>query len=224
MVWSCLAPRRPRRRGRRGGAVFLVHIDQADGRVVEADQPLTVLGLLDRDGLARERGRDGDEIAPPSDFAVRAHPARRRLGRIVRLGEPLGHRARRGLIDAGRSALAERLMRPLFVIVAGEMRESALLCGPVRFGRPHRLQKREMEAFVPAVLLRMAGIDPLVTDAQLDPPGRQRRQSGYARSRRRARRCRSGSSPGKPYSRKARSNSGLASSCAVLAVADTLIR
>ena len=69
-------------------------------------------------------------------------------------------------------------MRPLLVIVAGERREAALLGGPVRFRRPHRLQQREMEAFVPAVLLRMAGIDPLVPDAELDPPGRQRRQPG----------------------------------------------
>ena len=38
---------------------LLVRIDQADGCVVEADQPFTVLGLLDRDGLARERGRAG---------------------------------------------------------------------------------------------------------------------------------------------------------------------
>src|SRR5271157_1029550 len=104
---------------------LLFRIDQADGRVVEADQPLTVLGLHDRDGFARERDGDGDEIAPPSDFAVRAHPARRRLGRIVRVCGGHGLRSGHGLIDAGRSALAERFMRPLFIIVAGEMRETA---------------------------------------------------------------------------------------------------
>ncbi len=92
-------------------------------------------------------------------------------------------------------------MRPRFIIIAGETLETALLRRQVQFGRRHRLQQSEMEAFVPAVLLGMAGIDALVTDAQLDPPGRQRRQS-----------------------RDARSNSGRASSCAVLAVAETLIR
>ena len=184
---------------------------------------MTVLGLLDGDGLAHERGRDGDEIAAPSDFAVRADSARRRLGRIVRLGDPLGHRARRGLIDAGRRALAERFMRPLFIIVAGETRETALLRRPVRFGRRHRLQKREMEAFVPAVLLRMAGIDPLVADAQLDPPGRQRRQSRDAgRGERRAvvgaDRRRQAMFPESPLEQR------LGFVCRVLAVAETLIR
>ena len=167
--------------GKRGAAQFLLgDIDQADGRVVEADEPLTVFGLFDGDGLAHERGGDGDEIAPPSDFAVRADSARRRLGRIVRLGESLGHRARRGLIDAGRSALAERFMGPLFIIVAGETGETALLCRQIGFGWLHRLQKRAMKPFVPAILLGMARIDPLVTDAQVDLPGRQRRQSGNA--------------------------------------------
>src|SRR6516162_9725092 len=114
-------------RGDEAAQSFLVHIDQADRSVVEAYQPWTVFGLFDGDRLADERGRDGDEIAAPSDFAIRANLSRRRLGRIVRLDDPRGHRARRGLIDAGRGTLAERLMRPLFIIVAGETLETALL-------------------------------------------------------------------------------------------------
>jgi hypothetical protein len=43
---------------------------------------------------------------------------------------------------------------------------------------PHRLEQREMEALVPAVLLKMAGINALVPDAELDPPDRQRREAG----------------------------------------------
>ena len=42
-----------------------------------------------------------------------------------------------------------------------------------------------MEALVPAVLLRMARVDPFMLDAQLDPPGRQCRQPGDAGRRER---------------------------------------
>ena len=63
--------------------------------------------------------------------------------------------------------MAERLVRAFLVVVARELYEAALLGGAVWLGRPHGLQKREMEAFVPAILLRMTRVDPFVLDAKL---------------------------------------------------------
>ena len=80
-----------------------------------------------------------------------------------------------------------------------------------------------MKALMPAVLLRMARIDPLMPDAKLDPPDRQRRQAGRpGRSERRA-------VIGADHLRqtifpKSTLEHGLGFSVGVLPVADTLIR
>ena len=69
-------------------------------------------------------------------------------------------------------------MRPLLIVVAHECRKAPGLSSAVWRRWPHGFQKREMKPLVSAILLRMAGIDPFVPDAELDPPHRQRRQAG----------------------------------------------
>src|SRR5262249_33255138 len=123
------------------------------------------------------------EVAAPFDLAIGPYRANGGLGRIIRLWRLLRHRPRRGLVEARGRSLAEGFVRPLLVVVARKGLETALLSGAIGRGRPHRLQKREMKALVPSILLGMARIDSLMPDAELDPPSRQ---FGQARRSRRS--------------------------------------
>src|SRR5882672_8654957 len=153
-------------------------VDDADRHIEEAHLPVSVLGFLDGNSFTGERTANVDEVASPFDLAVGADLAHRGFGRVVRPREPLRHRARRRLIDAGRWTLAKRLMRPFLVVVAHKCCKATGLSGAGRRRWPHGFQKREVKTLVSAVLLRMTRIDPFMLDAELDPPHRQRRQAG----------------------------------------------
>ncbi len=81
----------------------------------------------------------------------------------------------------------QRLVRTLFVVLAAEPVEGPLLGPPVgRRRRRRRFLQRAVHPFMSSVLLRVAGLDALRHDAQLDPPHRQPRQPGHrARGERR---------------------------------------
>src|SRR3984957_3382526 len=153
-------------------------VDDADRHVEKAHLPVSVLGFLDGDSFTNESAANVDELASPFDLAVGADLAHHRFGGIIRLWQLRWHGTRRRLVDACGCALGERLMRPLFVVVAHKRRKAASLSGAGCRRWPHGFQKRAGETLVPAVLLRMARIDPFVPDAELDPPRRQRRQAG----------------------------------------------
>src|SRR6266567_1072167 len=162
-------------------------VDDADRHVEETHLPISVLGFLDGNRFTNESAADVDEVATPFDLAVGADLAYRGFGWIVWLWKPPWHRTRRGLIDAGRWALAKRLVRPFFVVVARKCREATGLRDLGWRRWPHGFQKREVKTLVSAVLLRMARINPFMADAKLDPPYRQRRQTrGPGRGERRA--------------------------------------
>ncbi len=62
-------------------------------------------------------------------------------------------------------------MRPLLVVAGHEGVEAGLLLQDIRRGGLGRLRlQRAMHALVPAVLLRMAGLDPLDLNAEAEPP------------------------------------------------------
>src|SRR4029079_9613682 len=157
---------------------FLVPIDPADRQVKEADQPMTSLGLLHCDGLAGKSAANEDELALPLDLPARPDFADGRCSRIVRLRKPVRHLARRVAIDTRRRLLPERLMGTFLVVVAHEGLEAAGLGNEVALSWSHGLEQCQMKALVPAILLRMARINPLMADAKLGPPHRQCRQSG----------------------------------------------
>src|SRR5271168_5211993 len=92
-------------------------VDDADWNVKEANLPGAALSFLNADRFAYERRGNVDQVTLPFDLAVGPNLADRRFGRITRLGKPFGHCSRRRAIDTGRRALAERLMRSLFVVV-----------------------------------------------------------------------------------------------------------
>src|SRR5712691_1278808 len=158
-----------------------LHVDDGDRHVEEAYSPVAVFGFLDGDCLADQAGADVNQVTSPLDLAVGADLAHRRLGRVVRLWKAGWHRTRRALVDTCRRTLAERFVGALFIVVARECRKPSRLSGAVWRRRSHRLQQREVEALVPAVLLRMARIDPLMANAKLDPPHRHRGQTGCPR-------------------------------------------
>src|SRR5260370_41565721 len=85
-------------------------IDHADRGVEETDLPVAGFGLFHGDRFADEGAAHVDESALPFDLAGGADFADSRLGRIGRFGKPLGHRAGRGPINAGRRLLTERLV------------------------------------------------------------------------------------------------------------------
>jgi hypothetical protein len=68
-------------------------------------------------------------------------------------------------------------VRALVVVLAAEVVERALLGAGVRLGRPARLGlERAVQALVPPVLLRRAGLREVGQDAQAHPPDAQRRE------------------------------------------------
>src|SRR6185503_11912715 len=145
---------------------LIVVVDDSERDLEEAYLPLAGLVFFHGDGLAGEGAADMDEVAAPFDLAVGAHLAHRGLGRIVRLGKPLGHCSPRRRVDAGGRPLTQRLVWPLLVVVTREGNEATVLVSPIGRRRPHGLQKRQMEALVPTVLLRLTGVDPFMPDAQ----------------------------------------------------------
>src|ERR1700747_309064 len=69
-------------------------------------------------------------------------------------------------------------MRPLIVVAIDEVIELGLLLQEVFSRRLGGLELQgQMHTLMPAVLLRMAGLDPLDLDAEPEPPDRQPAQS-----------------------------------------------
>ena len=156
-------------------------VDEAEFDVGVADPPFAILRLFDRHRLADQRLADEDQVAGPFDHAVRAHPPHRAIVRIVGLAQgsrigPVG-----GAIDRSRRGEVQGLVRPLVIIYDAETVEAQLLLGQRRRRRVggFRLQGA-VHALVAAVLLRLAGIDPFGTHAELDPPLRKLRQPARA--------------------------------------------
>ena len=107
---------------------------------------------------------------------------------VVRILD-LGREApRRRSMDGGRRDLAQRLVRPLVVVLAPERIEAALLRRHRRAGWERGLLlEGEMKPLVAAVLLRLAHVDVLGPDAELDQPGAQLAQwPGAHRAERRS--------------------------------------
>src|SRR6185312_2958095 len=147
----------------------IVHGPEAVGDFAEADR------------LAGERLADVDKVAEPFDLASVADVADIASVRIVRRAQAAIPGAPQWLIDACRRLLAQRLVRPFRVEDAAECVEAALLGASAcrRRARSFFLE-RAMQPLVPAVLLRLAGRDPLRQHAGLDQLHGERRQAAGA--------------------------------------------
>src|SRR5271154_2469589 len=171
------AAARPGRR--KAEQFFCPSVDDAQIDIAEPKEPVAIDRFCNADGLAGERLADEDEIAAPLDLAGGTDPAHGVLGVIPRLLEALGKRARGRSIAAGRGLLAERLVWPKFVEERNELIEAGLLLATGLGGRSSGvLLQGSMHALMASVLLRRAGVDPLQTDAELQPPHRELAQAG----------------------------------------------
>ena len=84
----------------------------------------------------------------------------------------------RRTVPIPRTGLPQSLMRPLFIVAVAKGVKGSLLPSSVRLRRRSRLcLQRPVQPLQPSVLFRVAGLDSLRNDAQLDPPYCQLRQA-----------------------------------------------
>src|SRR5260221_10480920 len=157
--WGARAPQR----------VCLV-ADAADGQSIEPDPPIAGLCLFKGDRFSGQSRADVNEAAAPLNLTVGAHLPDGGLVGVVGLGQALGKRSRRGLVEGDRRQLAQGFMRALLVVVLAEGGEALGLVAMVGGRRPHGFPQSEGEALMAPVLLRLARLDALVADAELGPP------------------------------------------------------
>ena len=148
----------------------------------EADGPQAVVDLLEADPLTPERFAEVEAVALEADAALAPDPPHLKVAGVADLR--LVHRIspRRLRVELGRWHLADRLVRPLVVVLVAEAVEGRLLGLEARRRRSRRLcLQRAVHPLVAAILLRMAGLDEDRLDAELDPPDRQPRQPSRRR-------------------------------------------
>src|SRR5436305_6684221 len=82
------------------------------------------------------------------------------------------------MVKLSRRPLPERFVRPLLVVDAPKLVEAFLLGRPAPGRRTRRLLlQRPMHPFVPAILLRVARLNALQANSQLEPAHREARQA-----------------------------------------------
>src|SRR5450755_999 len=172
LFWLCFQAGRPARL--EAAELLGLTVDEAKVDIGEAHDPVALLGLGDAGELADEGFTDEDEVATPFDLAIGSHPAHRVVGVVPgilhfgRIGPG------RGAIAAGRRVLVESLMGSDVVEVLAEVLEPGLLLGRARGGWAGGLGlERAVHALVTAVLLRLAQLDSLELNPELDPMNRE---------------------------------------------------
>src|SRR4029077_10854358 len=152
---------------------FFLQIDIAEIVLHKADQPNAFFDFLDSHRLTREDRAEINFFTMQTDASTAGDVD----GAVVkRIGQ-----FRQSAIVAGgwrvdfRGALhVQGLMGPLVVELFEKIIEFALLLQavPARGARGLRFE-REVHAFMPAILLRMTGLDAFDGDAQAQPPDRE---------------------------------------------------
>ena len=104
-------------------------IDEAEGDVGEADEPVTIGPRADGDRFAGDRFGHEEQRATPPDLAARSNAPDLLARAIIEIADRLVERPGRGAIELGRLALAQRLVRSLMVELVSEGIEAALLVG-----------------------------------------------------------------------------------------------
>src|ERR1700722_824331 len=174
--------------GRGEAAKSAAAIDQADVAIAEAHHMIAGFEFGDANQFADQRLGDEYALAFPHDLARAAHAPDLVIGIVAMLLDAIRHLPLRWRVDLVRRSLAERFMRPLFVVVSAEGVEAPLLLGRIRGRRARGLGlEGAMHALMAAILLRRGWMDEVRLDAELDPPRRQPRQAaGAGRAERRA--------------------------------------
>ena len=156
-------------------------IDDASAAFVEAAQPALMVVDIPQpiiDGfeakiLLQHGMADRHAVARPANAAVAAHPPDFEVAGVFGAGGARRIGPRRGAAERRRRLLAERLVRPVFVLRLPPAVKPGLL-GPARRGGGARgvVLQGAVHPFVPRILLGVSGLDELGRDAEPDPPGR----------------------------------------------------
>ena len=99
-------------------------INDGQGDVGKANEPVTVGTAADGDGLANDGFGHEEQGATPSDLAARPDAPDLLVRAIVKIAGRLDERPGRRSIELGRLALAQRLVRPLMVELTAKRRRS----------------------------------------------------------------------------------------------------
>ena len=143
-----------------------------------ADNPIPVVLWRQPHWLTPESLAEVDLIPSPLDLSVGADLPHRHSDLVVRSRYPAGIGPERRTVPIPRTGLPQSLMRPLFIVAVAKGVKGSLLPSSVRLRRRSRLcLQRPVQPLQPSVLFRVAGLDSLRNDAQLDPPYCQLRQA-----------------------------------------------
>src|ERR1700736_2677387 len=118
--------------GRGEAAKSAAAIDQADVAIAEAHHMIAGFEFGDANQFADQRLGDEYALAFPHDLARAAHAPDLVIGIVPMLLDAIRHLPLRWRVDLVRRSLAERFMRPLFVVVPAEGVEAPLLLGRIR--------------------------------------------------------------------------------------------
>jgi hypothetical protein len=139
----------------------------------EGDQPDLVTDLLDANILAGKDTAEVDFAPADADTTTGGDRDSSIVEGIFQLADAAVG-SLRGPVELGRVTHAEGLVRALTVVDLHEGLELASLLKQVLRRRLGRfLLQGEVHPFMPAVLLRVAGLDALDLDPQAQPPHRQ---------------------------------------------------
>lgn len=153
-------------------------VEASEQHRVEEEGPDAVRRLIEPDVVMRERVGDIQEFGAKAKGSARGDVLHEEVPRILERGEAGWERTRGGPVARGRRLAVEERVGALVVVLVPECIEGALL------GRERGAEgpngpalERAMHAFKGAVLLRTAGMNPPVLNAQAHPPGVEIREA-----------------------------------------------
>jgi len=135
------------------------------------DGPDPIIDLLEADDVLLERVREEEQALLEPDRPGVGHALGNVVARVLDRREVPRVRTGRRLVQRGGRPAPEKLVRALVVVEDTEAVEGALLGGQVPLRGPRgRGLEGPMHPFVGPVLLGTGGQDPLVLNAEADPP------------------------------------------------------
>ena len=156
-------------------------IKESNRQRTKPDGPEPVVLWHQPNRLTSEGLAEVDLVSLPLDLPVGTHLPHRYPDLVLRGRYTSGVRPRRRMVPMDGRLLSQRLMGPFGVVFLAKGVKGSLLPPHRRLGRISRLcLQRPVQSLQSTVLLRVARVDPLRYDTQLDPPYRQLREAAQA--------------------------------------------
>ena len=152
-------------------------IEFPEEHLAEVDGLDPIVGFLESDVLSAQRTAKNEQVVLEANGPDTRDVFDQQVARILQRRERIGIGTRRGLVVRGGRITRERFMRSLFVVFAAKLIEAALLLREIGLGRARGLVfQRPMHSFVRCVLLWGRGTDPLMLNAETQPPDVESRE------------------------------------------------